>query len=372
MAPGIDPDFNRLASLVRTHPAIERVRNAATGQVYLVGGAIRDGLADFPVDDIDLVVEGDPVPLARSLDPEVQVNDRFGTVNLRIDGEPVDIATARTETYSHPGALPDVTPGSLEDDLVRRDFTINAMAMAITGDTDLIDPFNGINDLESGVLRVLHEKSFEDDPTRALRAARYAARFGFDLEPRTAELLLTTNLATISRERVENELRLIALEGNALEALRLTLVWGLLDFDEARLELAERAVLIAETELWSSEVSRPQVILDAVFGDPEGVTALLPEPKTPFEGWERARNRDAVDLLLARADGAEWLDLWQREWRWVELEITGADLLAAGIPEGPQVGTGLLAAKKAKLNQGISGAEAEMTVALEALRGAEA
>src|SRR5690606_5541075 len=97
-----------------------------------------------------------------SLDPDVQVNDRFGTVNLRIGGQPVDIATARTETYARPGALPDVVPGSLREDLVRRDFTINAMAIGIGDDGELIDPFGGIADLESGVLRVLHDNSFED------------------------------------------------------------------------------------------------------------------------------------------------------------------------------------------------------------------
>ncbi len=370
MAPGIDPDFNRLASLIWTHPAIERVRQAAKEPVYLVGGAIRDGLADFQVDDIDLVVEGDPVPLARSLDPGVQVNDRFGTVNLQIDGQPIDIATARTETYARPGALPEVTPGSLRDDLIRRDFTINAMAIGIGEDSELVDPFGGIADLESGVLRVLHDRSFEDDPTRALRAARYAARFGFDLEPRTAELLLATNTATISRERIENELRLIALEDNALEALRLARLWGLIVFEEGRLDLVERGLVLIETDLWQGEIPRESLILAGIFGDLDEVEALLAEPAGPFEGWRLARGRDPVDLVLARAEGAEWLDCWQRDWRWVELEITGADLLAAGVPEGPRVGIGLEAAREAKLNRGLSGAEAELTVALEAVRAA--
>lgn len=139
MTPGIDPDFNRLATLIRTHPAIAPIREAATTPLYLVGGAIRDALADFRVDDIDLVIEGDPVPLAAGFDPAAKVNDRFGTVNLLVDGYPVDIATARTETYSRPGALPDVRPGTLEDDLRRRDFTINAMAIGIDEGSEMID-----------------------------------------------------------------------------------------------------------------------------------------------------------------------------------------------------------------------------------------
>jgi len=365
MTPGIDPDFNRLASLIWTHPAIGRVREVATDPVFLVGGAIRDGLADFEVDDIDLVVEGDPVPLAAGLDPEAQVNDRFGTVNLRIDGMPVDIATARTETYSRPGALPEVKPGLLRDDLVRRDFTINAMAIGIEEDSELIDPFGGIADLRSGVLRILHDGSFEDDPTRALRAARYAARLGFDLEPKTAELLMKTNLGAVSLERVENELGLIASEDNALEALRLARVWGLVDFDEERLDLADLAIGLIEVEPWKGEVERRDLILVAIFGDLPG-EELLVEPPDAWAGHLLARNRSPIELILARASGATWLDRWQEKWRWVELEITGADLLAAGVPEGPAIGDGLDAALEAKLNRGASGAVAELAVALKA------
>lgn len=366
MAPGISPDFNRLASLIWTHPALARIREVASEPVYLVGGAIRDGLSDFPVDDIDLVIEGDPAGLAGVLDQDARINDRFGTVNLHVEGNPVDIATARTETYSRPGALPDVKPGRLKDDLGRRDFTINAMAIPIEAEAELIDPYGGVADLESGVLRVLHDSSFEDDPTRAFRAARYAARFGFDLEPKTAELLLATDRGSVSRERVENELRLIASEDNALEALRLARIWGLLDFEENRLDLAEAAVELGEVEPWRGEVPREVLILEAVFGNLKRVRDL---PENPGDAWEArqiASRHSPAELMLARAGGAQWLDRWQAEWRWVELEITGADLLAAGVPEGPLVGQGLDAALEAKLNQGLSGAETELAVALRA------
>ncbi|MCB0869959.1 MAG: CCA tRNA nucleotidyltransferase [Solirubrobacterales bacterium] len=366
MTPGIDPDFNRLASLVWTHPAISRLRETAGQPVFLVGGAIRDGLADFQVDDIDLVIEGDPVPLARTLDPDLKSNDRFGTVNLVVEGHPVDIAMARTETYPRPGALPEVTPGKLQDDLIRRDFTINAMAIGIERDSELIDPFGGLADLRSGVLRVLHEKSFEDDPTRALRAARYAARFEFDLEPRTAELMMNVNLGSVSRDRVESELRLIALEENALEALRLARLWGLIDFEESRLDLAGRAIELIEIGPWAEAAPREALILEAVFGDHDRSASLLDEPESPWEACRRARGRSPVELVLARSAGATWLDDWQQDWRWVELEITGADLLAAGVPEGPRVGVALDAALEAKLNRGVCGSDAEMEVALKA------
>lgn len=366
MSPGIDPDFNRLASLIWTHPAISRVREVAAGPVYLVGGAIRDGLADFPVDDVDLVVEGDPAELAGQLDPEGRVNERFGTVNLLIDGDPVDIATARTETYAFPGALPEVTPGKLEDDLQRRDFTINAMAIGITADSDLIDPFGGMQDLRSGVLRVLHDRSFVDDPTRALRAARYAARFGFDLEPVTADLILEVNLGTVSRERVMNELRLISFEENGIEAMRLAGRWGLVEFEEHRLELAERAIELIETGPWKGEASRGELILEALFGEAAERAELMERPRSAWEACRLAGRHSLLTLVLARSEGAGWLDQWQTEWRLVELEITGADLLAAGVAEGPGVGRGLEAALRAKLERGVSGAPAEMAIALEA------
>lgn len=368
MTPGITPDFNRLAALIWTHPAIDRVRDAASLPVYLVGGAIRDSLADFQVDDLDLVVEGDPTGLALELDPAARINERFGTVNLLVEGYPVDIATARTESYPRPGALPEVKPGTLEDDLRRRDFTINAMAIVIDGEAELVDRFGGAADLESGVLRVLHDASFEDDPTRAFRAARYAARFGFDLEPRTAELMMSVNPGSVSRDRLEGELRLIALEDNALEALRLARLWGLVDFPEHRLDLAEQAIELIEIDPWQGQAAREDLILQVIFGEPAEVDELLSEPSGNWEGYRLVRGRAPSDLVIARARGATWLDRWQRDWRWVELEITGADLLNAGIPEGPRIGAGLDAALEAKLDRGISGAEAEMAVALEAAR----
>jgi hypothetical protein len=178
---------------------------------------------------------------------------------------------------------------------------------------------------------------------------------------------LGVNLGTISRDRVESELLLIAREDNALEALRLARLWGLVDFEQNRLDLAERALELNETEPWVGETPRDGLILEAVFGDLGVLSELAPEPETTWDGYRLARGRTPLELLLARADGAEWLDRWQRDWRWVELEITGADLLAAGVPEGPRVGEGLDAALEAKLERGVSGAEEELAVALRSV-----
>jgi len=368
MAPGeTTPDFDGLATLLWTDPTLARIREVAGERVvHLVGGAIRDGLLGRPVDDFDLVVEGDPAPLARALDPAATVNERFGTADLILDGVPVDIATARTETYARPGALPDVTPAGFGDDLSRRDFTINAMAMGLEEHAELIDPHGGLGDLASGVIRVLHDRSFEDDPTRAFRAARYAARLGFDLEPRTADLLMGTTTSTVSRDRIETELRLMAAEPEAIEALRLAGVWGLARFEPGRLEVARRAVELLEAG-WD-DLDRTEVILESTFGSLGYVDDLRPEPPDPWEGYRRARGRDPLELLVARAAGVEWLDEWQREWRGLELEITGADLLAAGLPEGPGIGAGLDAAREARLTGRAHGADEELAAALAAAR----
>ena len=180
--------------------------------------------------------------------------------------------------------------------------------------------------------------------------------------------MMTVNLATFSRDRVANELDLIALEDNALEALRLARLWGLVDFAAERLELAEAAIELVEVEPWRDEAPREVVILAAVFGDLEKPGELTADPDGPWAACRLARGRTPLELVLARALGAEWLDRWQRDWRWVELEITGPDLLAAGVPEGPRIGEGLDAALEAKLDRRVSGAEQEMKVALDAVR----
>src|SRR3954451_22837564 len=183
--------MDELAQALReAHPELGTVRAAARQPIYLVGGAVRDLLLGRERADVDLMVEGDATALAAELGGANSEHDRFGTVKVDVEGHEVDIAGARTETYEKPGALPTVTPAaSVEEHLARRDFTVNAMAIPLQGEPRLLDPHGGKSDLEQGLLRVLHDRSFVDDPTRAIRAARYASRFGFRLEPRTERLL---------------------------------------------------------------------------------------------------------------------------------------------------------------------------------------
>lgn len=357
-------------ALRRAHPELAAFA-ASPDPVYLVGGAVRDLLRDAPRADIDVVVVGDVEALARRLGAgELARHERFGTAILELDGHRVDVARARAESYPRPGALPDVRPAdSIEADLARRDFTVNAMAIPLVGKPTLIDPHGGRADLGAGLLRVLHRRSFVDDPTRSLRAARYAARFGFRLEPETERLLRAADLATVSAERRRAELRRLAAEASAPEGFRLLGEWGLAELRPDGVELARRVGELLEREPWRGEADRAEAIVTAALG-PEGGEAELARarPDRPSEGVALARGRGPVELALARALGARWLDEYLREWRSVRLEIDGSDLVAAGVPEGPAVGRGLDAALRRRLDGEIEGREQELAVALEAAR----
>ncbi len=360
-------------ALYAAYPELATVREVAGVPVYLVGGAVRDLLLGKGRADIDLVVEGDAAEVAARLGAEVVSHERFSTAKARLDGHEVDIATARKETYPHPGSLPEVAPARLVDDLARRDFTINAMAIPLQGEAELIDPHGGQEDLEEGVLRVLHPGSFVDDPTRALRAARYAARFGFEPEPETAELLRAADLKAVSADRREAELLRVAAEAEAPRAFELLASWGLVEPREGGIALAARVGELLSGPPWSEVAPRDRTVLAAALG-PAGEEASLAatRPERPSEGVELARGRSDVELVLARAMGADWLDRYLSEWRMVSLEIDGDDLIAAGVPQGPAVGRGIAAALRRKLDGEIHGREEELAAALKAAGGSDA
>jgi tRNA nucleotidyltransferase/poly(A) polymerase len=181
---------------------------------YLVGGPVRDLLLGRHSIDVDLTLEEGASTLARALakhvDGRVRSFPQFLTYKVTADGLPeIDITTARKERYRQPGALPVVAAGRLKDDLLRRDFSMNAMALGIL-DGKTHDPAGGADDIRNRIVRVLHDRSFIDDPTRIFRAIRLASRLQFDLDPHTASLMreaiATRALATVSRERLWREL----------------------------------------------------------------------------------------------------------------------------------------------------------------------
>jgi len=192
------------------------------GRIFLVGGCVRDLLLNADNFDLDFVVEGEGIKtaqrLAASLNAEMIQHRRFGTATIVSQGVKIDVATARTETYPVPASLPVVRPGTLEEDLYRRDFTINAMAVSINdGDFgSLVDSFGGRQDLREGKIRVLHNASFTDDPTRILRAARFEQRYCFRIEPATLALLKNAArsgmLNAVHPHRLRDELILILKE----------------------------------------------------------------------------------------------------------------------------------------------------------------
>jgi tRNA nucleotidyltransferase (CCA-adding enzyme) len=354
--------------LEAAHPELGTVREVAREPVYLVGGAVRDLLLGEPKADVDLAVDGEVGALADRLGAVTAEHERFGTVKVDVDGHEVDLASLRTETYPEPGALPVVSRAQgVEEDLARRDFTINAMAIPLQDEPRLIDPYGGESDLDQGLLRVLHDRSFADDPTRAIRAARYASRFGFALEPKTEELLRQTDLTTVSADRRLAELERLAAEENACQGFELLAEWGLIDLRPNGIQLMKAVGELLGTPHWAEEVPREQALVAAALGPPGGeeVLASMWKPK-PGEGVELAERRDPVELILARAMGADWLDSYLTAWRKIQLEIDGDDLIASGIEQGPAIGRGLRAARHQKLEGEISGREEELKTALAA------
>jgi len=352
----------------RAYPELDRVRDASEVPVYLVGGAVRDLLLGRGRADIDLVVEGDAEALATALGASPVSHSRFATAKVDLDGHEVDIATARTETYPHPGALPEVEPAAtVEEDLARRDFSVNAIAIPLRGEPLPVDPHGGRADLEAAQLRVLHPGSFEDDPTRAIRAARYAARLGFSLEPDTERLLRAADLETISDDRREAELLRLAAEATAPEAYALLAEWGLVELRDGGVELARRVAELLELPLWDLREKRHEIVHAAAAGEAGGEAALLEaSPASPSEGVALAAAYGEVEHALARAGGAGWLDDYRERWSKVELEIDGEDLIAAGVDQGRALGRGLAEARRAKIDGEISGREEELAAALAA------
>jgi tRNA nucleotidyltransferase (CCA-adding enzyme) len=365
-------DRKQLSELIERDETLSEVRRAAQGlEIFLVGGSVRDALLGRPITDLDLAVDGPVDTLARQLDPDASLHERFGTAVAEIEGRSVDFARTRSERYAHPGALPVVEAAGIEADLARRDFTINALAVPLTSPEDILDPCRGLVDLERRLVRVIHQGSFTDDPTRALRAARYAARLGFDIDHRTAGLLPGVDLGTVSTDRLVAELGLIAAEPSALEALRLAAAWKLVDLGDEDLVLIARAFELLEADLWSGTCSRGDLVLAVSgFGPGRDFSSGLEYPGSPSLASRIAGRMNPAQLILARAAGADWLDRWMSEWRLVSIEVTGDDLLAAGIPRGTAIGAGLDAALDAALDSGLSGREEQLAAALDAARSA--
>jgi tRNA nucleotidyltransferase (CCA-adding enzyme) len=387
-----------LAARVRALPAAAPVADVLP-HAWVVGGAVRDLLlGDRSVVDLDLVIEGDAVAaaqrLAAALDGRVVSYETFGTATVAAAGHVYDLATARAESYAQPGALPDVRPGTLEEDLARRDFTVNAIAVSFDGRVCAVP--DAFSDLDLHALRVLHERSFVDDPTRLLRLVRYATRLGFGVEPSTAALASAAvaggALATVTPTRVGGELRLLLRESMAVEALAWVARWPLLAgmavdpalvrralallpadgrADLLLLGSAVRSVATAALASWLDALGFPARERDLVVGvaQAEGIEGGLAGAGRPSEIAAVARRAPVEAVALAGALGAEaQARAWLSELRHVRLDIDGADLLAAGIPQSEAIGRGLAAALDARLDGAAPDRDTQLAVALAAAR----
>ena len=366
--------------------------------LFLVGGGIRDLLREEPLTDLDAAVEGDAIRLASEAAARTgarfKPHRRFGVATLELGGGRIDLATARTEVYSRPGALPKVSPGSIIDDLSRRDFTVNAMALALTGENagTLLDPLGGEKDLEAGLIRALHLNSFVDDPTRLLRAARYEVRLELSLEKDTeswlGEAVKGGALDSVSGDRVRNELGLAFHEPDPLKTLNRFKELGILAAIHPSLGWALTPALSQKERGLRDGISRgvqgaapllclavmaygvsyndgtaiiqrlrmpsrwAKTVMDTVDVATHSAQDLTAVPPQDLAVWLDARSPysiEAVCMLTPNPDVAFTLRRYLKSWRNVKPALTGKDLAALGAEEGPLVGDLIKKLKEARI-----------------------
>jgi tRNA nucleotidyltransferase (CCA-adding enzyme) len=402
-------DLAKLEHLTHVFEAVAAVSEPYEG-VYLVGGTVRDILLGEPNFDVDVAVEGDAIELARALSRalggRLKAHTKFGTaVVLYGEEERVDVVTARTEFYDAPAALPAVEHATIREDLFRRDFTINAMAVSLKGEDfgRLVDPFAGRRDLDTGTVRVLHNLSFIDDPTRIFRAIRYENRYGFRMDEHTARLargcIEMGLVGDLSSARLRDELVALLEEGDVRHSILRLRELGAeraihphLAADEETVEIRERLVRLNEEFGLGLPVWRLGVAALARRLPPDEVYEWLQRLKVRRRDAERIATAvtvgprlverlrgarlgpaeivalvepfapDAPLFALALAD-LEPLRAYFRDLRRVHLEISGADLRKLGVGESPRVGEILAEVRRRKLNGELDGRESELEAA---------
>jgi tRNA nucleotidyltransferase (CCA-adding enzyme) len=347
---------------------------------YLVGGMVRDLIQGNPNLDIDITVEEDggilARELARELKGELTLYESFMTATIQAHDRLIDIATTRKEYYAAPGSLPEVSFGSLMEDMFRRDFTINALALSLREENfgEVMDLVGGGVDLQHKRLRVLHPKSFTDDPTRILRGFRFAGRFGYHFEPDTLFLLkkaLEANVfKTVSHQRVATELKLMMVERNAPKIFNLFLRYPILEslgfnmrFKDnlyallkkvSRMKKVENPYLIY-TLILTWEVPKealedvlvrlqmPRSVIHNCLMRPEGVCTfrkLLENKKglTDYEIYKALKIYDPTIFVLLGAlvdqDGKRIIRRLFKAKNKAKIRITGDDIKGLGIRPG--------------------------------------
>jgi tRNA nucleotidyltransferase (CCA-adding enzyme) len=396
-------------------------------RVFVVGGFVRDLLLGRRNFELDVMVEGEGIYLAKVLSrlfgAKMISHEQFMTAVLYMpDGTRIDIATCRKERYKHPAALPEVEPATAEEDLYRRDFSINAMAIDISKERfgELLDVCGGLPDLESGLIRVLHERSFIDDPTRVFRAVRFEKRFSFSIESNTMRLLKEAiecgMLSLLTPDRIKHEwIRICSEENPQPHILRMEeldmLRWidSSLSFRSQEQRLALSSIVSVEERLAGSNVSYERWLLylmplldGATNEDIERLCRRYSISSRHLQAFlqlsslddvlERTRaklspsslkrlldrfNTEALIYALAKAISfgeshemaKEQLLAYLEKYRHERPDISGSDIIGAGIPAGPWIGTALDEALKVKLDEGAD-RQRQLEVALKTARKA--
>ncbi len=342
-------------------------------RAFLVGGTVRDILLGKAITDIDIVLESDPRDITSKFDAKFEVKmhsmSQFGTCKIILSDQIIDLAMARKEKYPSPVDLPVVEEASFEDDLGRRDFSINALAAGINSSDwcELIDFHNGLHDLTSKEIRILHSKSFEDDPTRIFRGLRYSGRLGFDLEKGTKEVLVEglRFLPLLSGVRLTSEIRKIFSEENSDVILNSLDQYKVMTYVHESFpngsDLTKRRELLRSLEMdphnndfyaFISLISssQRQNVIERLnlgnefmkFGSDIGKIELLEENVSRSQLHDHLKQISEAAILVAGTyvprKTKSNLDLFVQELNKINLLIDGQDLMELGMPPGPRVG----------------------------------
>ena len=385
---------------------------AQVESVYVVGGVVRDLILGREPVDADISVVGDAGAfsgaLAGRLGAARPTESEFLTFKITLGNTSegatsIDVVTARAETYPEPAALPDVVPSSIKDDLERRDFTVNSMGISLS-DSDwgnLVDPMNGLGDIMRKRIRVLHDASFIDDPTRLFRAVRYAVRLDFSIDS-TTKSLIDDSLGKVDRlsgARLRNEFELMLGEPKRVEILHEAEDLGLLAAISPGLRIGSRSLEVMEsgastrfedllalstfglTQDEAEQVAKrfdgPEMWTKTIRGNPELADLVAVLDRSDIRRSEVAEILDSVPLqsirayiaagpLLPRRDRLiEYID----KIRFERPEITGDDLIAAGIEEGPVIGQLIDIVRRARLDGQVKTKQEELDLAKSRLPG---
>ena len=373
---------------------LSKVTEISTDQaipLYLVGGAVRDILLNRQIQDLDLVTEGNAEKfaylVAKKLSGSVKSHSQFSTATVRINTIELDFITARSEHYPAPGHLPVITFGNIADDLARRDFTVNAMAIRLSDlyNCEIIDLHNGLQDLNNGVIRTLHPKSFSDDATRILRALRYEQRLGFKLDHDTKISLLTNlqMISTIGGERLMKEIQKWFGEYNTYQIFERADELGVLrnihkSLDGLKYRLGsidlESLVMPLDEKIWLGlmfqglspvenqavsdrlKLSRNQVRLLSEITDLYSVDDSMSTPELSayniysILSGKSIHSITAYSLITKNTTAKEHASKFLHELRHIKPHLTGRDLITLGIPNGPSIGNILESLLHARLD----------------------